>query len=280
MSAGPTPALARVHEVSRRTVYRVDLRARSRVYRRDVTVLLISELSRQTGVPPSTLRYYEQVGLLPPTERTASGYRLYDDHARQRLLFIEAAKRLRLSLASIGDLLTVWETNPCRAVKGRLRPALDQRIAEADSTLHDLQGLRDQLIAARSRLDQLPDRDDRCDPDCAFLLQGENSLPLVEVTEKPVACSLDADQYLDRAEQWREVVAGGSRSPVPGGVEVALPVERASDLTALILAEQRCCGFLDFALRFDRGTVVMRLTAPDHAQQIVSDLTGACDDGC
>jgi MerR family copper efflux transcriptional regulator len=143
MSAGPTPALARVHEVSRRTVYRVDLRARSRVYRRDVTVLLISELSRQTGVPPSTLRYYEQVGLLPPTERTASGYRLYDDHARQRLLFIEAAKRLRLSLASIGDLLTVWETNPCRAVKGRLRPALDQRIAEADSTLHDLQGLRD-----------------------------------------------------------------------------------------------------------------------------------------
>ena len=75
MSAGPTPALARVHEVSRRTVYRVDLRARSRVYRRDVTVLLISELSRQTGVPPSTLRYYEQVGLLPPTERTAAEYR-------------------------------------------------------------------------------------------------------------------------------------------------------------------------------------------------------------
>jgi MerR family copper efflux transcriptional regulator len=243
-----------------------------------VTALRISELSRQTGVPPSTLRYYEHVGLLPATERTPSGYRLYDEHARQRLVFIEAAKRLKLSLASIGDLLTVWETDPCRSVKGRLRPALDQRISEADAALADLQVLRGQLSSARSRLDNLPDRDDRCDPDCAFLLDGESPSSLVDVTEKRVACSLDGDQYRDRAEQWREVVAGGSRSRVPGGVAVTLPAERAPELTALILAEQNCCAFLDFALRFNGATVVMTLTTPDHADHIVADLVGSGDD--
>lgn len=159
----------------------------------------ISELSRQSGVPASTLRYYEDLGLLPATERTSAGYRLYDDHARQRLLFIEAAKRLRLSLSSIGELLAVWESDTCRSVKGRLRPALDDRIAEADSAIADLQLLRDHLVAARSRLAVLPDRDLRCDPDCTFL--GNNE------TLSPTSSSPDGVGYRGRAERWRQIVS-------------------------------------------------------------------------
>lgn len=222
----------------------------------------ISELSRRSGVPATTLRYYGDVGLLPATDRSPAGYRLYDDHSHQRLLFIEAAKRLRLSLSSIRDLLAVWESDTCRSVKRQLRPALEERIAEADAAIADLRLLRDELIAARSELGELPDRDQPCDPDCAFLQDDSR-----------FSCGLDGDEYLDRAEQWHEILRGGERACVAGGVEVALPVERGPDLAALIRAEQTCCGFLIFTLRFEGPTVVMTLTAPHHAQRVVSDLT-------
>jgi MerR family transcriptional regulator, copper efflux regulator len=176
---------------------------------------------------------------------------------------IAKGKRLRLSLSSIGDLLTVWESDTYRSVKGQLRPALDDRIAEADSAIADLQLLRAQLVVARSRLDDLPDRDQPCDPDCTFLSDDQR-----------LSCSLDGEQYRDRAEQWRQILRGGVRSRLAGAVEVVLPSERAPELAALILAEQTCCSFLKFTLRFEGSTVVMTLTAPDHAQRIVSDLTG------
>jgi MerR family copper efflux transcriptional regulator len=242
---------------------RLDLRVVSKVYRRTVTVMRISELSRRSGVPASTLRYYDDVGLLPATERSPAGYRLYDDHAHQRLIFIEAAKRLRLSLSSIGHLLTVWESDTCRSVKAQLRPALDDRTIEADSAIADLQLLRDQLVTARSRLDELPDRDQPCDPECTLLRDDQR-----------LSCSLDGDQYRDRAEQWQQILQGGVRSRVAGGVQVMLPGERAPELAALILAERTCCSFLNFTLRFEGSTVAMTLTAPDHARQVLSDLTG------
>jgi MerR family transcriptional regulator, copper efflux regulator len=235
----------------------------------------ISELSRRCGIPASTLRYYEDVGLLPATERSPSGYRLYDDHARQRLMFIEAAKRLRLSLSSIGDLLEVWESDTCRTVKNQLRPALDDRIAEADSAIADLRLLREQLVGAQSRLDDSPDRDQPCDPDCSFLLDDQKlSLGMPgSASEQTIACSLDGEQYRERTEQWQQILQSGARSRVAGGVEVMLPGERASELVALIQAERTCCSFLDFTLRFVGSAVVLTLTAPDHAQQIVSNLT-------
>jgi hypothetical protein len=50
----------------------------------------ISQLADATGVPATTLRFYESAGLLP-AERTAAGYRLYHQDAIERLAFIGAA---------------------------------------------------------------------------------------------------------------------------------------------------------------------------------------------
>ena len=62
---------------------------------------------------------------------------------------------------------------------------------------------------------------------------------------------------------------------------MALTAERAPGLTALIVAEQACCSFLDFTpLRFAGATVVMTLTAPNDAQEIVSDLIAVRNDDC
>ncbi len=63
------------------------------------------------------------------------------------------------------------------------------------------------------------------------------------------------------------------------GVEVALPVERGPELAALIHAEQTCCDFLKFTLRFEGPTLVMTLTAPHCALGTVTDLTAGAGEG-
>ncbi|MEU1301314.1 MerR family transcriptional regulator [Streptomyces shenzhenensis] len=81
----------------------------------------ISQLAERSGVPATTLRFYEGSGLLP-AGRTASGYRVYGEEAVQRLAFINTAKHLGLPLEGVGELLSVWEAASCRDVKADLRP--------------------------------------------------------------------------------------------------------------------------------------------------------------
>lgn len=232
-----------------------------------MTALRISELARRTGVPASTLRYYGQLGLLPAA-RTPAGYRVYDEHAQQRLMFIETAKRLRLSLTAIADLLAVWESDACRTVKHQLRPLLDDRLADTDAALGELQQLREQLSAARARLDELPDRDHRCDPHCAFLLD-------IQLTPAPpVACSLEEGHYRERITQWRALLEDCRREPAISGMRATLPADRAPALTELVLAEQSCCGFLNFSLTFDGPTISLTVTGPEHAQSLIAQLGG------
>src|SRR3546814_8918106 len=64
-----------------------------------VKSLLIGELSERSNVPAKTLRFYEDVGVLPPPARTSSGYRDYDNSALDRLRFIASAQGAGLSLA-------------------------------------------------------------------------------------------------------------------------------------------------------------------------------------
>lgn len=71
----------------------------------DNTKLKIGELASRVGVRTSTLRYYEEQGLLFPQERSPAGYRLYNPGAEQVLHFIQRAQRLGFSLADIRDLL-------------------------------------------------------------------------------------------------------------------------------------------------------------------------------
>ena len=49
-----------------------------------MTTYRISDAARRTGLPTSTLRYYERIGLLPAPERTDSGYRAYEERALDR----------------------------------------------------------------------------------------------------------------------------------------------------------------------------------------------------
>lgn len=74
----------------------------------DQELLTIGALARQVGLRSSALRYYEQEGLLAPTSRSESGYRLYQPEAIDTLRFIQRAQRLGFSLADIRLLLDGW----------------------------------------------------------------------------------------------------------------------------------------------------------------------------
>jgi len=75
----------------------------------------ISELADSVGVPTSTVRYYERVGLLDLPARTTSGYRDYGEDAAARLLFIARARRMGLSCEQITALIPVWDGTNCGA---------------------------------------------------------------------------------------------------------------------------------------------------------------------
>ncbi|PVZ09033.1 DNA-binding transcriptional MerR regulator [Actinomycetospora cinnamomea] len=112
--------------------------------------LSIGEAAEAAGVTRKAIRVYESKGLLEEPARTASGYRMFDAGDVQVLTFIRRARTMGLHLEDIAELLAVSREGqaPC----DRLAPRLDQRIAEVDEAIFELEGLRRSLGAARERL--------------------------------------------------------------------------------------------------------------------------------
>ena len=67
--------------------------------------MTIKEISTLTGISTRTLRYYDSIGLLCPTEKTEAGYRLYDENALERLQQILYFRELDFSLKSIKEII-------------------------------------------------------------------------------------------------------------------------------------------------------------------------------
>ena len=100
----------------------------------------ISELAEEAGVPTTTVRYYERIGLLPEPDRSAAGYRLYDEDAVERLRFIKRAQRFGLRLEEVGELLEIRERGLCPC--GHTRELLMRRMASLDEEMAALATLR------------------------------------------------------------------------------------------------------------------------------------------
>lgn len=115
-------------------------------------MMRIGELARQTGVSVKTIRFYEQVGLLPPPPRMENNYRLYSPDMVDRLRFITHARSLGLSLREITAILAISDRGepPC----GEMLATMDRQIAAIDQRIADLQELRTALIDLRQRGNQ------------------------------------------------------------------------------------------------------------------------------
>jgi MerR family transcriptional regulator, redox-sensitive transcriptional activator SoxR len=94
--------------------------------------LLIGEIARRAGVRPSTIRYYESVGLLPEPDRVA-GRRRYSPDVLRTLAVIGAAQRAGLSLGEVRELLTA--SNGRAAVSERLREIARRKLPEVEALI-------------------------------------------------------------------------------------------------------------------------------------------------
>ncbi len=115
--------------------------------------LRIGELAVEFGLNPKTIRYYEEINLLPPPQRTPTGYRFYDEGDRERLRFIGKAKALGLTLEEIGEILGLREDGeaPCErvvAIVDRKLAAVDERLRVLTEFRQELLGLRDEATRA------------------------------------------------------------------------------------------------------------------------------------
>ncbi|WP_243663582.1 MerR family transcriptional regulator [Rhodothermus marinus] len=97
------------------------------------------ELARRVGVRPSTIRYYEQQGLLPAPARTARGYRIYTEDDVVRLRFIRRAQALGFSLRTIRELLQLEASGEQAAEVARAQAL--RHLQEVRRRLRDLQRL-------------------------------------------------------------------------------------------------------------------------------------------
>ena len=109
----------------------------------------IGELAAAAGTTTKTLRFYEDSGLLPPTERAANGYRDYGPEALSRLDFIHRGRAAGLTLAQIREVIEIRDTGdaPCQHV----HQLLTERLADIDRQLADLQALRATLSRQREQ---------------------------------------------------------------------------------------------------------------------------------
>ncbi len=117
----------------------------------------IGDLARQVGVNAKTIRYYEQLGLLPEPRRRPSGYRVYGPEDLERLNFIRLAQRFGLRLDAIGEILALRDRGerPCRYVLAEVRREVD----DLDRRIGELQSVRAQLSHLLNRAETLPASD-------------------------------------------------------------------------------------------------------------------------
>lgn len=107
--------------------------------------LTIGALARKEGLATETLRYYERLGLIEPSRRTAANYRLYDNTAVRRLRFIRRAQALGFSLSEIGELLSLHQQPG--ADMGAVKQLAEHKITDIEEKIADLEKMKAGLEA-------------------------------------------------------------------------------------------------------------------------------------
>ena len=97
--------------------------------------MTIGELAKAADVPISTVRYYERTGILKPSGRSASNYRLYSEEDAQRLRFIRAAQASGFTLQDMKELL---RPAPCGKVQG----VIEHRLEVVETRMRELRHVR------------------------------------------------------------------------------------------------------------------------------------------
>lgn len=130
--------------------------------------LLIGDAASQAGVNIQTLRYYERRGLIPPPQRSASGYRQYSDESVRLVTFIKRAQALGFTLREVQELLKLRAPGLKR--RDAARAAAEAKVRDIDDKMRDLAAIRGALASLVES--------------CACSSESAMSCPILEALEK------------------------------------------------------------------------------------------------
>lgn len=262
----------------------------------------IAEVSRLTGFTPTALRYYEDAGVLAPPERTAAGYRTYDDRAVERLRLVARAKELGCTLEEIAGLVEAWDADECGPVKHRLRSLVGTKVGEIERHVAEQRAFAAQLRATAANLAGRPvdgpcddtcgctravPADDAaaepagasgCGADCGCGTSAPETVELATPSETPpIACSLAGGDMQARIGEWQALLAAvDRREAIPNGMRFTFGSGAPlGEITRLAGAEFACCPFFSFTVRIDARGVVLEVTAPPDGQVLLDSVFGA-----
>ncbi len=248
----------------------------------------IKEIADRSGFTAATLRYYEEIGLLPEATRTPAGYRLYDNHTLDRLAFIARAKQLGCTLDEIADLTVAWDGGRCRPVQDRLRAVVADKLATAHLQIIELTTLICELERAATML-EMHRPDGPCDDNCGCIADSSDTAEVVtrqpvtlgkkpdhDEVDVPIACTLGSQSMRGRLDEWQRLLEHVvRREPIERGLRAtfggATPLD---ELMRLAAAEQDCCQFFTFAITVDTRGVALEARAPDDALPVLQSLFG------
>jgi DNA-binding transcriptional MerR regulator len=132
----------------------------------------IKQFAQLTNLSTKTIRYYEDIGLLPPAQRLDNGYRDYDESEVDKARFVAGARTLDFSHDDIQEILALRERReaPCRVVLD----LLEEKAGEISRRVAELQRMEAELRELR-RLGLTFPTDDVDGKNCVCHLVSEHS---------------------------------------------------------------------------------------------------------
>lgn len=120
----------------------------------------IKDVAQVCGLPPKTIRYYEDIGLVRPS-RSANGYRTFGERELAKLTFLSRARSLGFTIEDCRALLSLYEDRG--RASADVKALAEDRLTQIDRKIVELEGLK----ATLSQLVRRCHGDDR--PDCPIL---------------------------------------------------------------------------------------------------------------
>jgi DNA-binding transcriptional MerR regulator len=105
--------------------------------------LRIGEVARRTGLSVKTIRFYCDEGLLQPKDRSAGGYRLFDEENLAELAIIRALRAMDVSIPELARILEVRRSGVCNC--SLLKGSIADKMSSIDQRISELRTMKDEL---------------------------------------------------------------------------------------------------------------------------------------
>lgn len=120
--------------------------------------LKIGAAAKALGLSPKTIRFYEDIGLIPPPHREGSGWfaagqRVYEESELERLEFVKEARQLDFAIDDIRKILAGYESGPPCGCGARpfLKTLIERKLEAIAQTIGKLEALRDEMHSLHAR---------------------------------------------------------------------------------------------------------------------------------